>query len=98
MLIKDEDIKDRLNTYFEKLMNEDNDWSGVYNDVLVNIGLVNKISMNEVRMAVRSMKNGKAVGPDGIPVEVWKLLKEDGYQWLTLFFNKLLHEEVIDEE
>ncbi|CAK1580055.1 unnamed protein product [Parnassius mnemosyne] len=49
-------------------------------------------------MAVRNMKNGKAVGPDGIPVEVWKLLRADGWKWLSLFFGKLLQEEQIPEE
>ncbi|XP_046976465.1 uncharacterized protein LOC124542571 [Vanessa cardui] len=33
-----------------------------------------------------------------IPVEVWKVLKSEGCMWLTLFFNKLLHEETIPQE
>ena len=33
------------------------------------------------------MKRGKAVGPDGIPVEVWKSLGEDGVAWLTNFLK-----------
>ena len=33
------------------------------------------------------MNRGKAVGPDGIPVEIWKSLGEDGVPWLTDFFN-----------
>ncbi|XP_013136419.1 PREDICTED: uncharacterized protein LOC106101656 [Papilio polytes] len=49
-------------------------------------------------MAVRDMKNGKAVGPDGIPVKVWKVLEEDGIKWLILFFDKLLQEESIADE
>ncbi|XP_046972372.1 uncharacterized protein LOC124539093 [Vanessa cardui] len=31
--------------------------------------------MDEVMAAVKGMKNGKALGPDDIPVEVWKMLK-----------------------
>ncbi|KAJ8704761.1 hypothetical protein PYW08_012081 [Mythimna loreyi] len=54
--------------------------------------------MEEVREAVNGMKNGKAIGPDGIPVEVWKLLRVDGWVWLALFFNKLLQEEAIPDE
>ena len=49
-------------------------------------------------MAVSGMKNGKAIGPDGIPVEVWKILRVDGWSWLALFFNKLLLEEAIPDE
>jgi len=36
------------------------------------------------------MKSGKAVGPDSIPVEVWKSLGEDGIAWLIDFFNVIL--------
>ena len=37
---------------------------------------VEKISKGEVRRALKRMKSGKAVGPDDIPVEVWKCLGE----------------------
>ena len=33
------------------------------------------------------MKSGKAVGPDLIPIEVWKCLGEVGVNWLTELFN-----------
>jgi len=33
------------------------------------------------------MKAGKAVGPDGIPVELWKCIGEEGLEWLTDLFN-----------
>ena len=33
------------------------------------------------------MKSDKVVGPDSIPVEVWKSLGEEGVAWLTDFFN-----------
>ena len=36
------------------------------------------------------MKNGKAVGPYGIPVEAWKCLEEEGVEWLTKIFNNVL--------
>ena len=45
------------------------------------------ITGEEVKEALRKMKNGKAVDPDNIPVEVWKSLGEDGVVWLTDFFN-----------
>ncbi|EYC12478.1 hypothetical protein Y032_0047g1503 [Ancylostoma ceylanicum] len=35
------------------------------------------------------MKVGKAAGPDGVPVEVWKSLGELGLQWLTTFSNNI---------
>jgi len=33
------------------------------------------------------MTNGKAEGPDQIPVEVWKCLGEEGLEWLMELFN-----------
>ncbi|KAJ8716309.1 hypothetical protein PYW08_013594 [Mythimna loreyi] len=56
------------------------------------------VTMDEVRIAVNGMKKSKAIGPDGIPVEVWKLLKVDGWMLLALFFNKFLREEAILDE
>lgn len=98
VLTNDEEIKGRWKAYFEKLMNEENDWSGMLRNEPVNIGVVKEVSVEEVKIDVQTMKNGRATGPDGIPVEVWKLLKADGWKWLALFFNKLLQEEVIPDE
>ena len=36
------------------------------------------------------MSNGKAVGPDNIPIEVWKSLGDRGIVWLTNFFNEIM--------
>ena len=33
-------------------------------------------------MALKGMKNGKAMGPDGISVEIWKSLGEEGVDML----------------
>ncbi|KAJ8709706.1 hypothetical protein PYW08_009710 [Mythimna loreyi] len=98
VLSDNEKIKERWKEYFERLMNEENNWSGVLENKPVNVGLVRMVSVEEVRVAVNGMKNGKAIGPDGIPVEVWKLLRVDGWVWLALFFNKLLQEEAIPDE
>lgn len=42
---------------------------------LVKIGVVREVCLKQAQKAVKSMKNGKSVGPVGIPVEVWKSLK-----------------------
>ncbi|KAK3543780.1 hypothetical protein QTP70_027194 [Hemibagrus guttatus] len=44
------------------------------------------------------MKSGKAVGPDDIPVEVWKCLGEAAVEFLTSFFNSVLESERMPEE
>ena len=47
---------------------------------------------------MRNMKGGKAVGPDGIPVEVWKLLGEKATVWLQSLFNRMLAGERMPRE
>lgn len=51
---------------FEKFMNEENEWTGICNNVHVNTGLVNKISIDKVRTPARSLKKGKALETNGI--------------------------------
>ncbi|KAK3561749.1 hypothetical protein QTP86_013315 [Hemibagrus guttatus] len=51
---------------------------------------VDKIRKDEVRKALKRMKSGKAVGPDDIPVEVWKCLGEAAVEFLASLFNRVL--------
>ncbi|KAK3553711.1 hypothetical protein QTP70_007503 [Hemibagrus guttatus] len=51
---------------------------------------VDKIRKDEVRKALKRMKSEKAVGPDDIPVEVWKCLGEAAVEFLTSLFNRVL--------
>ena len=44
---------------------------------------IDQIRKDEVRKALKRMKRGKAVGPDDIPVEVWKCLREVAVEFLT---------------
>ncbi|KAK3512660.1 hypothetical protein QTP70_020880 [Hemibagrus guttatus] len=44
------------------------------------------------------MKSGKAVGPDDIPVEVWKCLGEAAVEFLTSLFKRVLESERMPEE
>ncbi|KAK3547216.1 hypothetical protein QTP86_017584 [Hemibagrus guttatus] len=59
---------------------------------------VDKIRKDEVRKALKRMKSGKAVGPDGIPVEVCKCLGEAAVEFLTSLFNRVLESERMPEE
>lgn len=60
--------------------------------------VVRGTNRKEVRTARKRMRGGKAVGPDGIPVEAWRSLEELAVTGLTKFFNKLLESEKIPEE
>ena len=44
------------------------------------------------------MKNGRAVGPDNIPIEVWKGLEGKGINWLTKLFNEILRSKKMPDE
>ena len=46
-------------------------------------------------MALRNMKNGKATGPDNLPVEVWKSLGRTGVNFLKEALNKITDVENI---
>lgn len=46
-----------------------------------------RIQEHEVREALKRMSSGKAVGPDNIPIEVWKSLGDRGIVWLTNLFR-----------
>ena len=74
-------IIERWKGYFDKLLNEDNPRS-IFDDGVLNEGLTQGISRNEVKVAISRMKNGKATGMDGMPVDVWKCLGEEGIDML----------------
>ncbi len=48
------------------------------------------ISPAEVELAIKTIKNRKARGPDDIPAEVWKLLVHRGDKVLAQLFNKII--------
>ena len=90
VMVNSETVLTRWKEYFEKLMNEDNDKDPRTEEAEVVNKEVNCISREEVKNALRRMKKGKAVGPDDLPVEVWKCMGEMGIKFLTRLFNKLL--------
>ena len=49
-------------------------------------------------MALKGMKHGKAMGPDGIPVEVWKSLGEERVDTLLDLLQKIFEQEKMPEE
>jgi hypothetical protein len=73
LLTKDEDIKNRWREYFDKLFNEDSGSSSIELDIPsddLNRQSVRRIQESEVKDDLKRMKGGKAMGPNGIPIEV----------------------------
>ena len=48
---------------------------------------VRRIQEVETGEALKRMKGGKAMGPDGIPIEVWRCLGDRAIVWLIKLFN-----------
>ncbi|KAK3535499.1 hypothetical protein QTP70_016921, partial [Hemibagrus guttatus] len=88
VLTSEESVQRRWKEYFEELMNEENEREKRVEGVNSVEQKVDKVRKDEVRKALKRMKSGKAVGPDDIPVEVWKCLGEAAVEFLTSFSQK----------
>ncbi|KAK3572951.1 hypothetical protein QTP86_010654 [Hemibagrus guttatus] len=98
VLTSKESVQRRWKEYFEELMNEENEREKRVEGVNSVEQKVDKIRKDEVRKALKRMKSGKAVGPDDIPVEVWKCLGEAAVEFLASLFNRVLESERMPEE
>jgi hypothetical protein len=73
LLTEDEDIKNSWREYFNKLFNKDSGSSSIELDISsddLNRQFVHRIQESEVKDALKSMKGGKSMGSDGIPIEI----------------------------
>ncbi|MFS7929467.1 hypothetical protein Hanom_Chr04g00332881 [Helianthus anomalus] len=75
VLVKEHDIKLRWQTYFHNLFNDGRAYQQVSSNPMTQMRQQNnyycrRITHEEVRMALRKMGRGKAVGLDNIPIEV----------------------------
>jgi hypothetical protein len=59
---------------------------------------VRRMQEAEIGEALKRMKGGKAMGPDGIPIEVWRCLGERAVVWLTKLFNLIFRSNKMPEE
>ncbi|KAK3557977.1 hypothetical protein QTP86_005634 [Hemibagrus guttatus] len=98
VLTSEESVQRRWKEYFEELMNEENEREKRVEGVNSVEQEVDKIRKDEVRKALKRMKSGKAVGPDDIPVEVWKCLGEAAVEFLASLINRVLESERMPEE
>ena len=76
VLVTEGDIKNRWEEYFYKLFNDGCEGSRydledlTVSECELNRSFYRRIRVSEVSEALKKMENGKAVGPDGIPIEV----------------------------
>ena len=97
VMVNSEAVLKRWKVYFEKLMNEENNRKPRTEEPEVVNEEVNCVSREEVKNALRRMKKDKAVGPDELPVEVWKCMGEMGIEFLTRLYRLLMGERMPEE-
>jgi hypothetical protein len=76
--------------YFNKLFNEDSGSSSIKLDISsddLNRQLMCRIQESDVKDALKRMKKGKMMGPDGIPIEVWRTFGDVAIVWITKLFK-----------
>ena len=95
VMVNSEAVLKRWKEFFEKLMNEENNRDPRTEKAEVLNEEVNCVGREEVKNALRRMKKDKAVGPDDLPVEVWKCMGKMGIEFLTtrLLMGKRMPEE-----
>jgi hypothetical protein len=59
---------------------------------------MHRIQEFDVKDALKRMKGGKAIGPDGIPIEVWRTLGDVAIVWLTKLFHLLFRSNKMSDE
>ena len=94
-------IRCKEQEYFDRLYNGDNENTTFQLDDSfddTNRRFVRRIQESEVKEALKRMKGGKATGPDGIPVEMWRSLGDIAIVWLTKIFNRIFRSNKMPEE
>jgi len=85
-LTEAEDIKTRWQEYTEELYKKDLHNPNNHNGVITH--LEPDILKCEVKWALESITTNKASGGNGIPVELFQILKDDAVKVLTQYANK----------
>ena len=101
LLVKEDETRYRWQEYFDKFFNGENENTIVQLDDLfddMNRHFVWRIQESEVREALKRMKGGKAMGPDGIPINVWRYLGDIALVCLTKMFNNIFRSNKMPEK
>ena len=92
--MSEEQVSGRWREYFEKLLNEENEWNDELTAGYIE-GPADMISKEEIRQAIQGLKVRKAAGPSGVTGEMIKAAGEQAMDWLTSICNGIVKEEAI---
>jgi uncharacterized membrane protein YheB (UPF0754 family) len=100
LLVKDEEIKNRWRACFDKQFNDESEKIAIELDdsIDTNRRFVRRIQESKVKEDLKKMKTGKTLGPDDIPIEVWKYLGDIVIVWLTKLFNIIFRSNKMHDE
>jgi hypothetical protein len=101
LLTKDKDIKNMWREYFDKLFNEDSVSSSIELDISLddlNRKFVRRIQESKVKDVLKRMMRDKAMGPDRLPIQVWRSLGDVAIVWLTKLFNLIFRSNKMSDE
>jgi hypothetical protein len=89
LLVKDEKIKNRWREYFDKLFNDESAKIMIELDdsIDTNRQFIQRIQESEMKEVLKKMKTSKTLGPDDIPIEVWRYLGDMVIVWHIKLFN-----------
>jgi hypothetical protein len=102
--VKDENTKIRWREYSGRLFSGGGGGENAMPEVDdslddTNRRFLRRIQVLEVKEApLKRMKEGKAFGPDGIPIEVWRCLGKVVVVWVTNLFNHIFWSNKIPEK
>ena len=85
--------------YFEELLNEEFDWQKENLEKVSGVsGECVEITFEEVKVAIKKAKSGKAPGPSDVVGEMLKAAGDVGIQWMTDLCNAVVSEGKIPED
>ena len=88
-LVTDEsEVREVWSSYFEKLLNEEYEWNRDFlndfqEDESSTVESGELITEQEVKIAIKQMKKGKAAGPSGVTAEMLQAAGEAGIRWMS---------------
>jgi len=97
IVVDGDEIKGIWKGYMEKLLNEENEWDNS-TACEEKEGPCCRITQEEVRKALESMKKGKAAGQSRVVTEMLQAASDVGIEWLTELCNAIVSEGAIPDD